>query len=231
MSETSDSGEPTSSAGSPAGQAFYVEPSGGVGPGILVLTSWWGITDWARDFCRRLAAEGYVVLCPDLMEGETPATEAEGEAILATLSPDELSGLVLSSAQSLRGLAADQTRPIGVVGFSMGASMALWLAARLPDSVSAVAAFYGTQSIDFDDARATFQGHFGTDDHMISEEDRVVTESFLRLGGNDTEFHLYEGAKQWFFEEGPNHDPEHAAAAWERLVAFLDTHVKQFDEQ
>ncbi len=221
MSEVADSEEEESFAGHRAGEAFYVEPPGGKGPGILVLSSWWGITDWTRDFCRKLAGEGYVVLCPDLMEGETPATEAEGEAVLLTLSPDELSGLVLSSAQSLRAFTKDQTKPIGVVGFSMGASMALWLSARLPESVGAVAAFYGTQSIDFDDAQAVFQGHFGTDDHMVGEEDRVVTESFIRLGGNETDFHLYEGAKQWFFEEGENFDEAHAAVAWERLTAFL----------
>ncbi len=206
-----------------AGEAFLVDPPGGSqGPGLLVLHSWWGLTPWVRDFCRRLAEEGYTVLAPDLFDGVQPVTEAEGEAVLADQSPDELSGLVMSSAHTLRVASADSTRPIGVVGFSMGASLGLWLSARLTRDIGAVVAFYGTQSIDFDEATATYQGHFAEDDHMVSEEDRVVTESFIRLGGRDTEFHLYPGAKHWFFEEGDNHDAEAAELAWERMLHFLD---------
>lgn len=210
-----------SPAGTKAGEAFYVEPPGGAGPGVLVLTSWWGITDWTRDFCRRLASEGYVVLCPDLMAGATPTTEEQGEAALMALSPDELTGLIMSSAQGLRAHTADETKPIGVVGFSMGASMALWLGARLPGSVAAVSAFYGTQSIDFDDATARIQGHFGTADHLVSEDDRGMTESLIRLGGCETEFHAYDGAKAWFFEDGASYNPDAAALAWDRLKDFL----------
>ena len=206
-----------------AGEAFLVDPPGGSqGPGLLVLHSWWGLNPWVRDFCRRLAEEGYTVLAPDMFDGVQPVTEAEGEAVLADQSPDELSGLVMSSAHTLRVASIDAARPIGVVGFSMGASLGLWLSARLTRDVGAVVAFYGAQSIDFDDATAIYQGHFAEDDHMVSEEDRVVTESFIRLGGKETEFHVYPGAKHWFFEEGDNHDAEAAELAWQRMLHFLD---------
>ncbi len=217
-----------SAAGSPftnrkAGEAFLVDPPGGTsGPGLLVLHSWWGLTPWVRDFCRRLAEQGYTVLAPDMFDGVQPMTEAEGEAVLADQSPDELSGLVMSSAHTLRAASVDSARPIGVIGFSMGASLALWLSARLTRDVGAVVVFYGAQSIDFDQATATYQGHFAEDDHMVSEEDRVVTESFIRLGGRDTEFHLYPGVRHWFFEEGDNHNADAAELAWERMLPFLD---------
>jgi carboxymethylenebutenolidase len=207
-----------------AGEAFLVEPADGTsGPGVLVLHSWWGLNDWTRDFCRRIADLGYTVVGPDLLEGANPATEAEAQRALAERSPDELSGLVISSARTLRAVAKDPNAPIAVIGLSMGASMALWLAARLPEEVAAAIAFYGTQSIDFDDAKATFQGHFGDDDHMVSEEDRVVTESFLRLGDNTTEFHVYPGAKHWFMEQGENFDDDAARLAFERMSTFLSS--------
>ena len=204
-----------------AGEAFLVEPSGGAGPGVLVLHSWWGLTPWTRELCRRLAGLGFTTLAPDLFDGVQPMTEAEGEAVLGAASPDELSGLVMSSAQTLRVASADAARPIAVVGFSMGASLALWLSARLTREVGSVVAFYGAQSIDFDDATATYQGHFAEDDHIVSEEDRVVTESFIRLGGRETDFHLYPGTRHWFFEEGANFDPEAAELAWARMESFL----------
>lgn len=210
------------STGQSAGEAFLVNPRGGVkGPGVLLLHSWWGLTEEVKDLAERLADEGYTVIAPDLMGGQRPSSAEQGEAALADLSPDELTGLVLSSAHALRSVAKDQTAPIGVVGLSMGGSMALWLSARLPESVAAVVTFYGAQSIDFDDARAKYLGHFGDQDHMVSEEDRVVTESFIRLGDNETEFHVYEGAGHWFFEPGEHHDPESAELAWTRTVEFL----------
>lgn len=211
---------------SKAGDAFLVAPPGvPAGPGVLILHSWWGLNDWTLEFARRVAGEGYTVLAPDLLEGQTPETEADAQTALAELSPDELSGLVMSSAHALRAASADADAPIAVIGLSMGASMAFWLAARLPAHVGAVITFYGAQSIDFDDATAVFQGHFAEDDHLVNEEDRVVTESFIRLGGSDTDFHLYPGTKHWFFEGGDNHDPEAAELAWERVRAFLAAHL------
>ncbi len=213
-----------------AGEAFLVDPPGGKqGPGVLVLHSWWGLNEWVREFCRRLAGEGYTVLAPDLMDGVHPATAAEGEAVLAGTNADELSGLVISSAHALRAASADAAKPIGVVGFSMGASLAMWLSARLPDAVKAVVSFYGAQSIDFDEATAVYQGHFGSDDHMVSEEDRVVTESFIRLGGRDTEFHLYPGSHHWFFEDGDHFDAEAADLAWTRTREFLQRELEVAD--
>jgi len=210
-------------AGSHAGEAFLVGPPGKVaGPGVLLLHSWWGLNESTRSLARRIAAEGFTVLAPDLFDGVEPTTEAEGEAVLAALEPNQMSGLVMSSAHALRVASEEQTKPISVLGFSMGGSLALWLSARLPGSVDSVITFYGAQSIDYDDALAAYQGHFGDADHMIDEEERVVTESFIRLGEKHTNFYTYEGAGHWFFEEGsPNYDRDAAEMAWERTLEFL----------
>lgn len=213
--------------GRKAGEAYLVQPDEGPGPGVLVLCSWWGLTRYIKDFCATLADHGYTVLAPDLLQGERPSTEAEGEQALAELDADELTGLVISSAHLLRSATADVTRPIAVVGFSMGASLAFWLSARLPDSVKGVVAFYGAQSIDFDAAKANYQGHFAEHDQWVSDDDRVLTESFVRLSGLDTDFHVYPGTTHWFMEAGnPNHDPEAAAEALERTLGFLHANLR-----
>lgn len=156
-----------------------------------------------------------------MFDGVQPVTEEEGGAVLGAADPDELSGLVMSSAHTLRAASADAAKPIAVIGFSMGASLGLWLSARLTSEVASVVSFYGAQSIDFDEASARYQGHYAEDDHIVSEEDRVVTESFIRLGGRETDFHLYPGTKHWFFEEGDNYNEEAAELAWSRVEAFL----------
>lgn len=202
--------------------AFFVgPPSGERAPGVLLLHSWWGLTDWFKDLATRLADEGFMVLAPDLLDGARPGSEAEGERALAERSPDEMSALTLNSARVLQNAAAGNDEPIAVVGFSMGGSLALWASARLADMVDRVIVFYASQSIDFDEAAAHYQGHYAEDDHLVSEEDRVLTESFLRIGDNDTEFHVYPGTRHWFFEPGEHHDPDAAELAWTRVVRFL----------
>lgn len=195
------------------------------GPGVLVLHSWWGLNDWTREFCRQIAAEGYTVLAPDMFNGETPTSETEGEAVLAAVDANKLSGLVMSSAHAARAASDDSNKPIAVIGFSMGASMALWISTKLPHSIGAVVSFYGAQSIDFDDSTAAYQGHYAEDDHIVSEDDRITTEAFIRMGENTTDFHLYEGTKHWFFEDGDNHDPAAAELAMQRLTDFLATNI------
>ena len=215
-------------AGTHAGEAFLVGPPGRVsGPGVLLLHSWWGLNESTRSLARRIAAEGFTVLAPDLFDGIEPSTEAEGEAVLAALEPNEMSGLVMSSAHALLVASEDQIKAISVVGLSMGGSLALWLSARLPGSVDSAITFYGAQSIDYDDATASYQGHFGDTDHLVDDEERVVTESFIRLGEKQTDFYTYEGAGHWFFEEdSPNYDRAAAELAWERTKQFLSDAAK-----
>ena len=75
----------------------------------------------------------------------------------------------------------------------MGASMALWLAARVPDAVAATAVFYGGQDIDMVDARSAFLGHYAEVDPYVDEDGLVLLESELHLDGLDVEFHRYPG--------------------------------------
>ena len=215
-----------------AGEAFLVDPPGGSsGPGVLVLHSWWGLTDDVREFCRDIAAEGYTVLAPDLLDGATPTSDLEAAAVLAEQAPDELAGLVMSSAHTLRACSLHPNASIAVIGFAMGGSMGLWLSARLSTVVAGVVTYYGAQSIDFDESTARYLGHFGDRDEIVSEEDRVTTEAFIRLGGQHTEWHTYEGCDHFFAEPGRRFDEAAAALAMGRTKTFLDEVLRPADTQ
>ncbi len=210
-----------------AGRAYLALPDGGTGPGVLVLHSWWGLTPFFRDLCDRLAAEGFVALAPDLLSGALSTSVDAAEKLLAQADANELAHLTRSSLQTLRDMPATPDGPIGVVGCSMGASLGLWLSARVPDAVAAAVTFYGGQDIDFVDASAAYLGHFPADpDPYLDADSLVLLEADLHLLGLDTTFHRYPDTGHWFFEaDRPEHDPDAAALAWERTLAFLRHHL------
>jgi len=210
-----------------AGTGYLVAPTTGRGPGVLVLHSWWGLTPFFRETCDRLADEGFVALAPDLHGGRTADKPDEAEALLAAIDPNPTAALVLSSAATLRGLAITPDAPIGVVGFSMGASWALWLSARAPDTVSAVVAFYGSQDIDFKGSQSAYLAHFAEHDEFVDDDAIAFLEATLRLEGRPVEFHRYPGTGHWFFESDrpPAYHSVAADLARQRTIDFLRSHL------
>ena len=211
-----------------AGTGYVVAPDSGHGPGILVLHSWWGLTPYFRTVCDRLADAGFVALAPDLHGGDqTAATPDEAEALLAATDPNQTAGLVVSSLTALARMPVTSDGPVGVLGFSMGASWALWAATRFADQFGAVSIYYGSQDIDFEPMRAPVQGHFAEHDEFTSEDDVNYLEAQLRLVGRSVDFHRYAGTGHWFAEADrpPAHDPVAAELAWARTVDFFQTHL------
>ncbi|MFL6205297.1 MAG: dienelactone hydrolase family protein [Acidimicrobiales bacterium] len=209
-----------------AGTGYLALPAGGSGPGILVLHAWWGLTGHVRDVCDRLAAEGYVALAPELLEGGVATEIHEAEKRLKEADPNELAHLTRSSLATLRAMGQTPDGPVGLLGWSMGASMALWLAARVPDDVAATAVYYGGQDIDMEDARCAFLGHYAERDPYVDEDGLVLLESELHLDGLEVEFHRYPGTSHWFAEpDRPEHDEQAAAVAWDRTLDFFESYL------
>src|SRR3546814_6803445 len=127
-------------------------------------------------FRSRLAAEGFVALAPDLLAGRVATTVEEAEAQLADADANELAHVTRSSLQTLRDMPMTPDAPVGVLGFSMGASMALWLSARVPDAVAATTVFYGAQDIDLIDAKSAYLGHFTEEGHDPYVDDHRTDE-------------------------------------------------------
>lgn len=208
----------------------YLAPPRPAGmPGVLVLHSWWGLDDGVTALCERLAEAGFAALAPDLLGGRLPGDAEQAQAVLAEVSPDELTQTVMLSIDVLRQRVGRPSAPVAIVGFAMGASMALWAAARRPAAVTAVVGYYGSQAIDFDDVEAEVLLHFAEHDELVTEEDRVTTEAFLRMGGVEVEAVTHAETSHGFAEVSTAaFDAASADRAWQQTLALLQRRLRPF---
>lgn len=205
--------------------AYYVGPLDRVGPGVLLLHSWWGLTGGTKRIADRLADEGFTVIAPDLNGGEVFRELEQARSHLAEADPNRLARLTLDSLAVVRERSAGES--VGVVGFSMGASLGMWASVRRPADVEAVVAFYGSQAMDFAGSKSAYQVHVAGEDELVDEDEMAFMEATIGLEGLELEVHRYPGASHFFAEEGVGtYDPDAAGIAFERAVGFLRDHLE-----
>jgi len=205
---------------------YLATPTGTTRGGLLVLHAWWGLNDFTKSFCNRLAGEGYLVLAPDLYHGAVATTIPDAKKLRGKLKRDMAAQEILQALTELQSHPGVTGKPLGVIGFSLGAFWTLWLAETNPDVFKAVVLFYGNRGGEYAGAKAAFLGHFAGTDPYVSESGRKKLERTLKSAGKETSFHVYPGTGHWLFESNrPEYDPDAASLAWQRTVDFLHTHV------
>lgn len=104
---------------------------GGIMTTIVLFHSALGLTAGARAFARTLEADGHRVVTPDLFDGETFRTHAEGAKKRDALGIAEL---IARANAAVAGLPPD----LVYAGMSMGAAAAQMLAATRPGARAAL---------------------------------------------------------------------------------------------
>ncbi len=209
---------------------YLAIPESGNGPGVLVLHAWWGLNDFMRGFCDRLAREGFVVYAPDMFSGNVARTVEEAEALVTRSSEArDVPPILFSALEALGQRPEVSGKRLGTVGFSFGGFWAFWLAAHKPEVFRAVTIFYAGGEGDFKRSQAAFLGHFAETDPFEPEEGIRALEQSLKSAGRPTTFYTYPETGHWFFEsDRPDaYDALAAQLAWELTIAFLHEQLDQ----
>jgi carboxymethylenebutenolidase len=208
---------------------YLAKPKSGKGRPVLVLHAWWGLSEFIKEFCDRLAKEGFVALAPDLYHGAVASTIEQAKKLSSTLEQDVVAQEITQAVDQLQGIGGTNTPGIGVIGFSLGGSWALWLASQKSNPVDATVVYYATGNEDYAQSHSAFQFHHaGTDDFEPTSEVEKLQNS-LSAAGKPAEFYSYAGTTHWFFESDRTdaYHAESAKLAWNRTVEFLKAHIKE----
>jgi carboxymethylenebutenolidase len=204
--------------------AFAVCPDG-TGPWrpILLLSDSRGLRPAIEVMARRLAGQGFYVLAPNLLyrTGTGSSAEARRAAVEIVLDPaaqaeDFEAWLSCLEAERL----VDDTR-IGVLGYGVGAAVALRLAVLHAERIAAAAVFYGGRpSADEAHHLAACVNavlHLGHAD----EGGAGALEAALRREGVDFESLVYAAPRGFAVPDHPGYEPGAAERHWTNLLELF----------
>ncbi|MDH6114020.1 carboxymethylenebutenolidase [Kitasatospora sp. MAP12-15] len=211
--------------------------------GVVVIHHLPGYDASTKEMVRRLAAEGFNAVCPNLFSREAPgAAPDDASATVRALGgvPDErLVGDVAGAAAYLRALSSANGR-VGVIGHCSGGRQAFLAATHLElqAAVDCYGAFVtGTPPEGFPvqvepighrvkDLSCPLLGLFGAEDKYPSPEAVAELEDLLKAAGKEYEIHSYQGAGHAFFAvDRPSYRPEAATEGWARILDFYRRHL------
>lgn len=231
----------------PAGDrlpALLVEPERGHGPPVLVVHDIFGCSPFYEDLAARLAAEGYSALLPDYFFRLEPLPARDLQLAYARRARlDERRALhELSTALTwLAERTGAQGRRLGTIGFCLGGTFVLDLAAMRDDLASVC--LYGfpapapgdTEQTApppltlVDRMRGPILGLWGDQDEIVGLHNVHALGWALRERGVAYEQVIYPAAGHGFLAATPsteNPAPYEAAVdAWRRTLAFYRQHL------
>ncbi|MFB3118207.1 MAG: dienelactone hydrolase family protein, partial [Myxococcota bacterium] len=108
--------------------AYLALPASDTGSGIIVIHDDWGLTEYIRDVCDRLARADFVALAPDLFHGRIADDQVTAEQLSKELELDCADADLESAVAELFNQSATAGSKVGVLGLGLGGSLALFLA-------------------------------------------------------------------------------------------------------
>jgi carboxymethylenebutenolidase len=204
---------------------YLAKPASDAGCGIVVIHDEWGLTEFIRDVCDRLARAGFVALAPDLFRGRT----AEDSIAAAQLSKEfELDGVdadLESAVAELYNQNATAGSKVGALGFGLGGSLALFLSSR-HRRIGAVVDLYGTRLEVVDELErvaAPVLAVLAGGDESGAESAVTRLKSGLERAGVNANIEVRAGIRSGYMNDArlDVHDAAAAADSWDALLAFF----------
>ncbi len=200
-------------------------------PVVVLIHEIYGLTDWVRAVADAYAAQGFLVVAPDLLSGKAPDGKGGSAAFnqdsarlaISQLADDEVESR-LDATATWATAQPSATKAFGVVGFCWGGGTAYSWATKQP-ALKAAVGYYGVAPAPWslDTVQAKVLGLYGGSDARVTSTMPDFRDRMKSLG-KSYQAQVYEGAGHAFLrqQQGMNGANLKAAQdAWPRSIAFL----------
>jgi carboxymethylenebutenolidase len=230
--------------------AYVARPAGdGPFPVIVVVSEIFGLHEYIRDVCRRLAQAGYAAIAPAFfVRVEDPAPLADMrriQQIVAAVTYEQVMGDIAATLDWASGQLWANADRVGITGFCWGGKV-VWQAAARFAALDAGVAWYGRLApsaavteqqiaagrpwpVDLaGDLKAPVLGLYGGQDQGIPVASvETLRAALAREGAQGSDIRLYPEAPHGFHADyRASYRPEEAADGWRRLLAHFDAYLK-----
>jgi carboxymethylenebutenolidase len=225
---------------------YFVHPSSGAHPAVLVWPDILGLRPAFRAMGKRLAQSGYSVLVvnpfyrnaksPVVPDGATfadPAISAIVRPLAGTLNAETH---VTDARAFLTWLdqqgAVDKNRKIGTTGYCMGGPIVMRTVSNFPERVGAGATFHGgglntanpdSPHLGIPNMNARMLIAIAANDDERDPESKNVLRASFAAANVPAEVEVYEGSMHgWTVPDFPVYNEALAERAWARLLATFE---------
>jgi carboxymethylenebutenolidase len=218
--------------------AYFVAPTSGPAPGVLVWPDIFGLRPAFRQMGRRLAESGYSVLVvnPFYRQKKAPTASLAGKTPFAEVMP--LMQALTPAMHLADGKAfttwldaqaeVDKARKLGTTGYCMGGPMAVRTALVAPGRVGAVGSFHGAAMVTpapdsphrlVGQTQATYLIAVAENDDTKDPQAKVTFKAALDEAKRPSEVEVYAAAHGWCPPDTQVYDAAQSERAWGRLLA------------
>ncbi len=214
--------------------AYVARPKGkGRHATIIVVNEIFGIHDYIKDICRRLARLGYVAVAPDFFYRSGVNLPALNDlkqiiAVVQQASVEQVDSDVRATTDWIKTRPFAQVKRIGITGFCWGGAV-VWRSAIVNPDIRAGVAWYGqlkTLVARAAELKAPVLGLYGGLDAGIPKATRdAMTAALAAAGKTDSSIHLYDDAEHGFHADyRSSYNEADARDGWARMLAHFKSH-------
>jgi carboxymethylenebutenolidase len=232
-------GEVTVTTPDGSADCYFVHPTSGTAPGVLVWPDIFGLRPAFRQMGKRLAENGYSVLVvnPFYRTKKAPTAGSGSETPIQELMPLAQSlneTTQITDAKAFIGWLDNQAsvakdKKMGTQGYCMGGPMAFRTAVAVPDRVGAVGSFHGgglvtdkanSPHLQAAKTKAQFLVAIAQNDDARSPKDKDIMKETFAKAHVAAEIEVYGAAHGWCPPDSKVYNEGLAEKAWGRLLVL-----------
>lgn len=216
--------------GGPDVRAYVARPTGeGPFPVVIMIHEFFGLNESITGKADGLAEEGYLVIAPDTMRGQTTTWIPRAIYQVSTTDQAQVNTDLDSVFAWLASQPAVDIDRTGIAGFCYGGRVSL-LYSLHNNGIAATVIFYGSSETDpavLGNLPGPVLGIFGGADSSIPLEEVRALEAGLQQAGILHEISIYDGQPHAFVTDMASIRAGGVQAeAWGQMLRFLEANLK-----